>query len=128
MIELSLLICTGVIAVSTVVYTIFSMKLWMATKNSVDIARYSAFMNYYFTLVGKIEDIREEDPQGAAILEQILSVHAEFGFKHFFKELDLKRDSDMRDMFGSLEGVLIANGIDPKSSPFTKPIVDKMEE
>ena len=40
-----ILIFTGVIAASTLVYTFYSIRLWRATRSSADIARFTAFMS-----------------------------------------------------------------------------------
>ena len=56
---------TAMIAVSTVVYTVVTHRLWKATQASVDVAKATALMAYLSTIANEIETNRETNPQSA---------------------------------------------------------------
>jgi hypothetical protein len=66
--EAIMIVFTGVIAVSTVIYTIFSAKLWKSTRSSVNIARYTGFLNLMVMLNNSIEEAEKKgSPAGLKI-------------------------------------------------------------
>lgn len=69
--EVFMIVFTAVAAISTVVYTIVTFKLWNATMASVDVAKATVLMNYLTTLAKEIEKIKESNPQAALLLQQV---------------------------------------------------------
>ena len=56
--ETLMTVFTAVIAVSTVIYTIVTIKLWKATMSSVDVAKATVLMSYLTTLAQEVEKIK----------------------------------------------------------------------
>ncbi|MFZ5994114.1 MAG: hypothetical protein ACOYU4_03900 [Thermodesulfobacteriota bacterium] len=126
--EWLMVIFTAVIAISTVVYTVFSYRLWKATKATCDIARYTAFMAYLGTLAQEIDKSRGKNPVGAQFLENLMSIMAEAGFESFMKDIDLNKNPEARDFLVKLEGMFRGHGVDPMSIPMLRPIMSKIKK
>jgi hypothetical protein len=112
-----MLVFTGFIAASTVVYTIVTIRLWRTTRHSVDIARYNAFMAYMTTLGTQIDKAQASDPGAAKLLEALSGVMADVGIGRFLKDIDFAKDEEARQHFQRIAAVLRAHGIDPASVP-----------
>lgn len=125
--DIVMLIFTGVIAVSTVFYTVYSIRLWRATRASVDLARYTAFMNLMIQLGQYTEDAKRKGQPEAGLLEQFVIMVGEFGFEQFLVEMDIKNDPVAREYFGKIEGMLRAINLDPNSVPWFRPILKKLK-
>ena len=122
-----MLIFTGVIAVSTVFYTFYSIQLWKATRASVDLARYTGFMNLMIQLSQHTEDAKRKGLPEAVILEQFVNILGEFGFERFLEEVDIRDDPIAREYFGKIEGMLRAINLDPNSVPWFRLILKKLK-
>lgn len=118
---------TGTIAVTTIVYTIFTRRLWRETRYSSDIARYTAFTNYLTVLAAEIEKAKESDPSSAAFLETLSSLMLEAGVDQFLDDVDFKKNPKLRDYYNKLEGVIRAHGVDPMQLPWFRPILERMK-
>ena len=125
--DIVMLIFTGVIAVSTVFYTVFSIRLWRATRASVDLARYTSFLNLMTQLTQHTENAKKMGQPEAVFLEQFVSMVGEFGFERFLDELDIKNDPVAREYFGKIGGMLRAINLDPNSVPWFRPILKKLK-
>ena len=128
MYEIGTLIFTGVIAISTCIYSYYSAKLWKATLASVDIARYTTFMNYMTTLGQQIEQTKVTDPQGAAFLEQFAMLMGEFAIERFLEDVDFKKNAEVRDYFNKIEVMFRARNVDPQSIPWLRVVLKKLKE
>lgn len=120
-------IFTGVIAVATVAYTYFAHKLWKATRAQADIARYTAAAALLQTLAAQAEKQKAGDPRSAALLEAFLALATEVAFKRMAEDINLKKDREAREYFRQVEGMLRANGIDPSSVSWMKPLLKQLE-
>ena len=118
---------TAVIAISTIVYTILTLRLWRTTRASVDIARYNAFMAYMTALVAQIEKVKSSDPVRAKLLEAFSTVIADVAISRFLSEVDFARDKDARADFTRVAEVLRAHGVDPSAIPGLGGILKQME-
>ncbi len=119
---------TGVIAASTLVYSFYSIRLWKATRSSADIARFTAFMSLLTQLVKYIEDAKREGKPEAVFLDQLGVMIAEFGFDRFLSDIDFKKDKDAREYFAKIEGLLRGHNIDPDSVPILKTAFRKIKD
>lgn len=126
--EIIMIIFTGVIALSTVVYAFYSVRLWRATRASVDLARYTAFLNLMTQLGQYAEDAKRKGLPEAVLLEQFGNMLAEFGFERFLEEIDFKNDTEAHQYFGKIEGMLRAYSIDPYTVAWFRPILKKLKE
>ncbi len=126
--EIIMLVFTGVIAGSTVMYTIFSRKLWKATRSSVDIARYTGFLNLMVMLNNSIEDAKRKGLPEAIMLQQLGNIMGEFGFKRFLDDIDFDKDKEDREYFEKFEELFRNNNIDPNSISWFRPILKKLKK
>lgn len=125
--EVLMLIFTGVIAVSTVVYSVFSIRLWKATRSSVDMARYTAFMNLMVQLDAYVKEAKLHGRPEAVLYEQLGSMLVELGIDRFLKDVDLKNDKDAIEYFAKIEGMLRGHNIDPNNVPWFRKILKSKE-
>ena len=100
------LIFSGVIAVSTVIYTLFSIRLWTATRLSADIARYTLFLNFTFELHRQVEFAKATNKPDALALAQFEQVILELGVKSLLKGVDLKKNPELAEYLARLDGML----------------------
>lgn len=121
-----MLLFTGVIAISTVCYTIFSSRLWKTTQASVDLARYSEFLNLMLMLSKYVEDAKKQGMPETDKLQQLLNIMGEFGFKRFLDDVDFKKDKLVLEYVENLETFFLNNNIDPSIIPFFRPIFEKL--
>jgi hypothetical protein len=121
------IVFTAVIAGSTVVYTVLTRRLWKTTRNSVDIARYNAFMAYMTALIGQIERMKATDAAAAKLLEAFSSVVAEVAINRFLTEVDFTHDADARNAFTRIADVLRAHGVDPAAVPGLGDVFKRMQ-
>ena len=126
MTDIVMLIFTGVISLSTLLYTIYSRRLWKETQRSVDIARYTGFFNLMILLSNRIEDAKKQGLPEAELLDQIGGFLAEFSFTKFLEELDLSKDKDAHQYFCNIEKIMRANNMDPNKISWFKPILNKL--
>ena len=118
---------TAVIAVSTVIYTIVTIKLWKATMSSVDVAKATVLMSYLTTLAQEVEKIKIDNPQAALLLQQVAMLVTEAAMERFVEDVNLSKQPRVRDSLNKLDGLLRAQGIDPQAIPWFRPIAEKMK-
>ena len=126
--EWIMIVFTGVIALSTAIYTYYSHKLWKATRTSTDIARYNTFMSYLMSLSAEASKVRETDPEAAQFYDQLATLMMDIGISRFIEEIELKKNPEIRDYFNKVEGMFRAKGIDPSQISWFKPIMDEMKK
>lgn len=126
--EIVMLIFTGVIAVSTVVYTYYSIKLWKATRRSTDIARYTLFINFMLELHKMAEEARLMEKPDAPFLSQFEMVMLEMGADEALRGVKLKKRPDLMALIARIDGMLRANNVDPESIPYLRPLFRKLKE
>jgi tRNA C32,U32 (ribose-2'-O)-methylase TrmJ len=118
---------TGVIAVATVIYTVMTIRLWRATRSSVDVAKAAVLMNYLTTLAQESEKLKATQPQAAQLLQQVAMLLTEASMHRFLEDIDFSKEPRTRDFLNKLEGLLRAHGIDPEVLPWFRPITEKMK-
>jgi len=124
--DIIMLVFTGVIAISTVCYTIFSSRLWKTTQASVDLARYSEFLNLMLMLGKHVDDAKKQGAPETEKLQELLNIIGEFGFKRFLDDVDFNKDKLAMEYDENLEEFFLNNNIDPNSIPFFRPIFNKL--
>jgi len=92
MTEIIMIVFTGVISVSTVCYTVYSSRLWKTTQATLDLARYTEFLNLILMLSKYVEDAKKQGVPETDKLQQLLNLMSEFGFKRFLEDVDFKKD------------------------------------
>ena len=125
--EVFMIVFTAVIAISAVVYTIVTFKLWKATMASVDVAKASVLMNYLATLAQEIEKIKESNRQEALLLQQVAMLLAETAMERFLEDINFSKQPHVRDAVNKLDGLLRAQGIDPQAIPWFRPVTEKLK-
>jgi hypothetical protein len=125
--ETLMTVFTAVIAVSTVIYTIVTIKLWKATMSSVDVAKATVLMSYLTTLAQEVEKIKIDNPQAALLLQQVAMLVTEAAMERFVEDVDLSKQPRVPDSLNKLDGLLRAQGIDPQAIPWFRPIAEKMK-
>jgi len=125
--ETLMTVFTAVIAVSTVIYTIVTIKLWKATMSSVDVAKATVLMSYLTTLAQEVEKIKIDNPQAALLLQQVAMLVTEAAMERFVEDVNLSKQPRVRDSLNKLDGLLRAQGIDPQTIPWFRPIAEKMK-
>ena len=125
--ETLMTVFTAVIAVSTVIYTIVTIKLWKATMSSVDVAKATVLMSYLTTLAQEVEKIKIDNPQAALLLQQVAMMVTEAAMERFVEDVNLSKQPRVRDSLNKLDGLLRAQGIDPQTIPWFRPIAEKMK-
>ena len=126
--EIVMIIFTGVIAISTIAYTYFSYRLWKSTRASVDLARYSAFLNLLMQLDSSLKEAKSKNLPESKLLEQMTMMISEFGFDQMLGELNISKDKEAGLYFAKIEGILRGNNIDPQSVPWFRPIARRLEQ
>lgn len=121
-----LVVFTAIIAMSTIVYTVYSARLWKATRASVDISRYVAFMNLMLQLNQQAEEAKRKGLPEAALLEQFGNMLAEFGFERFLDDIDFKKDKYAIEYFSKIEGMIRGFGVDPNNVSWFRPVLRKL--
>src|SRR6266487_3654906 len=119
---------TCVIAVSTAIYTYFALKLWRATRDAADIARYTAFMNFMSHLSHETEKVRQTQPAVANFLDQFAMLMTEAGVSRFLDDIDFQDNPEIRDYFNKIEGMFRSQGVDPYSIPWFRHVLDRMKK
>jgi hypothetical protein len=104
--EALMTVFTAAIAVSTVIYTIVTIKLWKATMSSVDVAKATVLMNYLTTLAQEVEKVRITNPQAAILLQQVAMLITEAAMERFLEDVNLTKQPHMRDSLNKLDGLL----------------------
>ena len=122
-----MLLFTGVIALSTVVYAYYSIRLWKATRASADIAKATAFTNYLIILAKEAEKAKANDPRAATFLEQVAMLLTETAMENFLEDIDLKKEPRMRDALNKLDGLLRSQNIDPSQVPWFRPVISRLQ-
>ena len=125
--ETLMTVFTAVIAVSTVIYTIVTIKLLKATMSSVDVAKATVLMSYLTTLAQEVEKIKIDNPQAALLLQQVAMLVTEAAMERFLEDVNLSKQPRVRDSLNKLDGLLRAQGIDPQAIPWFRPIAEKMK-
>ena len=126
--EIVILVFTGVIAISTAIYTYYSHKLWKATSFCSDIARYNSFMSYLKLLSDEGEKHRRDSPETAEFIDHLGSLIMEVGVQRVLEDIDLEKDRQARDYFSKIEGMFRGRGIDPHQVPWLRTILEKMNK
>lgn len=103
---LTTLLLTGVIAASTVVYTIYSIRLWKATRLSADISRYTLFMGFIMELDRQVRLAKLQHKPDAAALEQFERMLIEHGFKALLGNINLKKNPELAQYLAQFDGML----------------------
>jgi len=122
-----MIVFTAVIAIATCAYTYFTIKLWKATRASVDVAKATAMLSYLTTIAQESEKVKVSNPQGAVILQQVAMLVTEAAMEQFLADINLSKQPRVRDTLNRLDGLLRAQNIDPKSIPGFRSVVDKMK-
>jgi tRNA C32,U32 (ribose-2'-O)-methylase TrmJ len=118
---------TAVIAVSTIIYTIVTFRLWKTTQGSVDIAKATVLMSYLSTLAQEIEKTKATNPQAAMRLQQVAMLVTEVSLERFLEDINFSKQPHVRDAMNKLDGLLRANGVDPQNVPWFRPVAEKMK-
>jgi archaellum biogenesis protein FlaJ (TadC family) len=118
---------TGVITISTVIYTVVTYRLWRTTQASVDVAKYTAFNTYLYALANEIEKAKGIDPNAAVFLERFSVLIADVAAEAMLKDIDLKKNDAARQYFTKLEELVSSYGIDPAIVPFLKVIRGRLD-
>jgi hypothetical protein len=126
--EILMTVFTAVIAVSTVIYTVVTRRLWKTTQASVDVAKATALMNYLATVAHEIEKTKETNPQAAMLLAQVAMLITEAGMSRFLEDMDFSKQPVVRDAMNKLDGMFRANGVDPANIPWFRPVLEKMKK
>ncbi len=124
--DVLLVVFTGVIAAATIVYAYFALKLWKETRRQAQVARYMALMGFLGILDNAIEANRESNPAMTQLLQAFGMVLTDLGMERMLEEINIRKDSRARDYFRQIEGILLANGVDPQSVPWMRPILRKL--
>ncbi len=125
--EVLMTVFTAVIAVSTIIYTIVTYRLWKTTQGSVDVAKATVLMSYLTTLAQEIEKIKETNPQAAMLLQQVAMLLTEASMERFLEDVSFRKQPRVRDAMNKLDGLLRANGVDPQNVPWFRPVAEKMK-
>ncbi|MBZ5594339.1 MAG: hypothetical protein LAP39_19020 [Acidobacteriia bacterium] len=125
--EVLMTVFTAVIAVSTIIYTIFTFRLWKATQGSVDVAKATVLMSYLSTLAQEIEKTKATNPQAAMLLQQVAMLVTEASMESFLEDINMSKQPRVRDAMNKLDGLLRANGVDPHNVPWFRPVAEKMK-
>jgi hypothetical protein len=126
--EIVMLIFTGVIAVATVVYTYYSIKLWKATRRSTDISRYTLFINFMWQFHLYVEEVKQLQRPDATFLERFENAVLEHGLEDMMRDVNIKKLRTFAEFIARFDGMLRANGVDPESIPWLRPILRKLKE
>src|SRR6266545_62780 len=94
---LTMLLFTGVIAASTVVYTIYSIRLWKATRASAEISRYTLFISFMMELDRQVQLAKLQQRPDAAFLEQFEKMLFEHGARSILADVDLKKNPQLAE-------------------------------
>lgn len=121
-----MVVFTAAIAVSTAAYTIITLRLWRTTKDSVDVARYNAFMAYMTTLASQIEKAQTSDPSAAKTLEALSTVVADIAVRRFLKDVDFTTDQEAGEDFKRVANVLRSHGVDLTTVPGVGDVLRRM--
>jgi hypothetical protein len=125
--EILMTVFTAVIAVSTIIYTIVTYRLWKTTQGSVDVAKATVLMSYLTTLAQEIEKIKTTNPQAAMLLQQVATLLTEASLERFLEDVNFSKQPRVRDAMNKLDGLLRANGVDPLNVPWFRPVAEKMK-
>ena len=125
--EVLMTVFTAVIAVSTIIYTIVTFRLWKTTQGSVDIAKATVLMSYLSTLAQEIEKTKATNPQAAMRLQQVAMLVTEVSLERFLEDINFSKQPHVRDAMNKLDGLLRANGVDPQNVPWFRPVAEKMK-
>jgi hypothetical protein len=98
-----------------------------AAKTSADAAKIALLLDYLAMLAREIEKNQATNPQAAALMQQVGMLLTEFAFSRFLDDIKLDEQPRVRDALNQLAGLLQAHGIDPKSIPWFRPILEKMK-
>ena len=124
--ELLMLMFTAIIAAATCVYTYMTVKLWKATRASVDVAKGTVFLNYLGMVTPVIEKSQSSNPQEAVLLSSLTMLVAKAFMDRMMEDVDLNKQPKLRDALNKVDGLLRSRGIDPASIPLFRPITDRM--
>lgn len=127
--NLIMLIFTGVIAASTVVYTVMSYRQWKATRLAADISRYTLFLSFLLQIHKEAERARLAQKQpDAAILEQFEIILMEAGLGQLITDADVKKNEKLRTYISQMEVLFRANNIDPDSLPVLRDVFRRIKD
>jgi hypothetical protein len=119
---LATLLLTAVIATSTVVYTVYSIRLWKATRLSADISRYTLFISFIMEMDRQVQIAKATNRPDAAFLEQFSRLLMENGMKAVFRGVDLKKNQELAQFISEMDGMLRASNL--PDAPWLRGLID----
>ena len=91
------IVLTAIVAVSTIVYTFYSIQLWRTTRLAAEISRQAAFSNLFAELNRYLEILRQENAPETAFLERFSNLLLEFMISSLMTHAVAKDDPDFED-------------------------------
>ncbi len=122
---LTMLLLTGVIAASTVIYTFYSIRLWKATRLSADISRYTLFLNFIFELDRQVQLAKVAQRPDALFLEQFEKVMVEQGLQSILRGVDLRENAELAELLARLDGMLRTSNLNPADVSWLNSLLQK---
>jgi hypothetical protein len=125
--EVLTVVFTAIIAIATCVYTYFTIRLWRATKASVDVTKATVLISYLTTMAQEIDKRSITNPQEAALLQNVTMLLAQVSMGRLLEDVKMSKEPELRDTLNKLHGLMQAQGVDPQNIPWFRPVIDKMK-
>lgn len=125
--EILMVLFTGTIAISTLVYVIISIKTLRAMQWSFQNERINYFLNYTLEMGKSLGEMKKENPEAIRFLDQLYSVIIELGFEKILDEIEIDSERG-KEVFGKLERLFLEYGADISQVPIIELINKKIKE
>jgi hypothetical protein len=123
--DLPSIILTAVIALTTIVYTFYSIQLWKTTRQSAEIARQAALGNLWTELNRYVEICTQEGRPEAPFLRDFSSILAEFMIANLLKDLKAKDDPNMKEFSRKIEEMIATHDFDASTISWFAPLNER---
>ncbi len=120
------IVLTAVISISTIIYTIYSARLYKTTRQAAEISRQAALANLWSELNNYIEVCKRENLPEAAFFQKLSGIFAEYIIASLMNDTNANTDPNLKNFQQKISQMIASADFDTNKigwlSSFTKAI------
>ena len=118
------ILLTGIVTISTIIYTFYSILLWRTTRAAAEISRQAALSNLWAELNRYIEIFRSENAAGKDFLEELSSLILEYMISNLLSRSSTANDKNFSRFRSKIVTLVESNRTDAAKFPWVTRITD----
>jgi hypothetical protein len=119
------LILTTIVTISTIIYTICSIRLWRTTQAAAEISRQAALGNLWAELNRYLEILRQQDAPETAFLQNVSDLMVEFMIAKLLTHAIEKNDQDFEEFRRKVLALMSENEAHASKIPWVARLVEQ---